>query len=86
MEETPIGKAPARAAEIAARHLRLVDPSTDPGPTVKFGDIVQLRSGGPALLVVAIDSPDGVTIAWRDGATAYEITIDRRCLRLLGAR
>lgn len=46
-------------------------------PEFRVGDIVQLNSGGPSMLVVDI-FPWTVTAAWNDGKDEYEFK--RSCI------
>jgi uncharacterized protein YodC (DUF2158 family) len=53
----------------------------DREPPLHIGDVVQLNSGGPRLLIV--DSPDDktLTISWRDSeGSILEDTLPRGCV------
>jgi uncharacterized protein YodC (DUF2158 family) len=68
--------------ELDPAQLELIEPALDRPPLLSVGSTVQLRSGGPAALVVDL-SGDRATIAWQSSAGAEEASLDARCLRSL---
>jgi uncharacterized protein YodC (DUF2158 family) len=68
--------------ELDPAQLVLIEPALDCPPPLSVGSTVQLRSGGPASLVVDL-SGDRATIAWLSSAGAEEASLDARCLRSL---
>lgn len=67
-----------------ANRLRLVATAASfrgPGePKLRFGDAVNLNSGGPQSIVVDVEGAD-VTVAWRDDCgDVHEMTLPESCL------
>ena len=61
--------------------LRLVRPAPPPDiPPLQVGDFCKLNSGGPSLLVVAVDG-SVVTVGWNGDNSIKERTISRVCVR-----
>ncbi len=63
--------------------MHLVNRSEDfrrPGePPIRIGDIVELNSGGPPMLVVDVDNRI-ITVGWRDGELIREGWLPEPCV------
>jgi len=44
-----------------------------------LGDVVHLRSGGPAMVVVDTDAPH-CSVSWREGPAVHELSVPAICL------
>ena len=64
-----------------ANRLALVERNTERA-SIRVGARVQLRSGGPDCLALAVDG-DAVTVGWEDSDGAQEWVFSLPCLRLL---
>ena len=53
-------------------------------PEFKEGDVVQLKSGGPKMTIIALDTSSGeATCSWREGGKPHEDIFDVVALALI---